>query len=115
MDVCRFDAIHIENGLAVIDPKKCTSCGMCESACPRGVIKIVPRAASVLVLCRNSDSGRVARESCMKACIGCKRCEKVCKYDAIHVSNGFATIDVDKCTRCGECAENCPCGCIVMV
>ena len=114
MDVCKFDAIHIENGIAVIDPDKCTACGMCEKTCPRQVIRVMAKDAKVIVRCQNSDTGRVAREACMKACIGCKRCEKTCQYDAVHVENGFARIDPDKCTRCGECAKNCPCGCITI-
>ncbi len=114
MDVCKFDAIHIENGIAVIDQNKCTACGLCQKACPRGVIQLWPKENSVIVRCRNSDSGRVAREACMKACIACKRCEKTCQYDAIHVENGFAKIDETKCTRCGECVKNCPCGCITI-
>ncbi len=114
MDVCKFDAIRIANGLAVIDQNKCTACGLCQKACPRGVIQLWPKEKSVIVRCRNSDSGRVAREACMKACIACKRCEKTCQYDAIHVENGFAQIDETKCTRCGECVKNCPCGCITI-
>ncbi len=114
VSVCRFGALEVKNGLAVVDPEKCTACGMCEKVCPRHVIQLKPKDASVLVRCQNSDTGRVAREGCTRACIGCKRCEKECKYDAIHVENGFAKIDVDKCTRCGECAKVCPCGCITI-
>ena len=114
MDVCKFGAIHIENGIAHVDPEKCTACGMCEKACPRHSIQLKPKDASVLVRCQNSDVARAAREQCMKACIGCKKCEKTCQYDAIHVVNGFAVIDEDKCTRCGECAKGCPCGCITI-
>ena len=95
-------------------PKKCTACGNCVNACPRHVIQLKPKDASVLVRCQNADTGRVAREACMKACIGCKRCEKECKYDAIHVENGFARIDTEKCTRCGACAAVCPCKCITI-
>ena len=113
--VCKFDAIKIVHGLAVIDQNKCTSCGNCVEACPRGVIQLKPQDATVLVRCRNSDSGRLAREACMKACIGCMRCEKNCKYDAIHVVDGFARIDVEKCTRCGECAKVCVSKCITII
>lgn len=111
---CAFDAISISEGLVRIDENKCAACGMCVETCPRGVIQLLPREQNVLVRCRNSDMGRIAREACVKACIGCKRCEKECQYDAIHVENGFAHIDPDKCTRCGACAKVCPCGCITM-
>lgn len=37
--VCEFDAIKVENFLAVIDPKKCTTCGKCKEVCPRGCIQ----------------------------------------------------------------------------
>lgn len=113
--VCRFGAIRIEHGLAVIDQNKCTACGNCVNACPRHVIQLKPQNATVLVRCQNSDVGRLAREACMKACIGCMRCEKTCKYDAIHVVDGFARIDVDKCTRCGECAKVCVAKCITLI
>ena len=112
--VCAFDAISIQNGLVNINEDKCQACGMCAETCPRGVIQLLPRDQNVLVRCRNSDTGRTAREACMKACIGCKRCEKECQYGAIHVENGFAKIDPEKCTRCGACAKTCPCGCITM-
>lgn len=114
VDVCAFDALKIENGIAVVDEKKCTACGMCETICPRQSIQLRPKSATVLVRCQNRDSGRMAREECAKACIACKRCEKECKYDAIHVADGFASIDDEKCTRCGDCVKVCPCKCITI-
>ncbi len=111
--VCSFGAITMENGIAKIDEDKCVACGNCVSKCPRSAISIIAADTKVLVLCRNSDVGRVARASCMKACIACQRCVKTCKYGAITVENGYAKIDPEKCTRCGECAKVCPCGCIV--
>lgn len=112
VDVCVFGALSIRDGLVHVDEERCTACGACVKACPRHVISVLPREASVVVRCRNSDTGRVAREACMKGCIACKRCEKECKYDAIHVTDGFAKIDVEKCTRCGDCVKVCPCSCI---
>lgn len=35
---CPSDAIHVENNVAVIDYKKCTSCGACADKCPRHII-----------------------------------------------------------------------------
>ena len=114
MDKCAFGAIHMENGIAHIDPDKCTACGQCVKTCPRSVIKLLPLSSSVIVRCRNSDTARMARAVCMDACIGCGRCKKECQYEAITVENGFAHIDPDKCTRCGSCAAVCPCKCITI-
>ena len=35
---CPSGAITVENGLAKVDPQKCTACGQCVEACPRHVI-----------------------------------------------------------------------------
>ena len=113
-DHCAFGAITMKDGIACIDPDKCTACGACVAACPRGVIKLLPASQSVIVRCRNSDVARVARSVCMDACIACGRCKKECQYDAIVIENGFARIDPEKCTRCGACAKVCPCKCITV-
>ncbi len=112
--VCQFDAISFVNGLCVIDPEKCTACGMCVSQCPNNLIKLLPQAATVTVRCRNTQPPRVANSACTFACIACKRCEKACEYDAIHVNNFLAEIDPDKCTLCGACVEVCPKKCITI-
>lgn len=114
VNVCKFDALTIENDLAVIDDEKCTACGMCVNVCPRHVIELVPRSATVAVRCRSSAKAREARAACTHACIGCKRCEKACAFDAIHVADGFATIDQEKCTQCEECIKVCPNNCITV-
>jgi len=110
---CAFDAIKITDGVADIDEDKCVACGKCAIACPRSVISLKPVNETVIVSCRNTDPGRVARQACTKACIACGRCTKECPSDAIHVENGVAKIDESKCTRCGACAKVCPCKCIV--
>jgi len=111
---CAFGAISIKDGLAHIDPKKCTACGKCVDACPRAVIKLMPESQSVIVRCHNTDNGKASRAVCTNACIGCGRCKKECEYDAIVVENNLARIDPEKCTRCGKCASVCPCNCITV-
>lgn len=39
---CLFDAIHInpETGLPEVDEDKCTACGTCVKACPKGIIEL---------------------------------------------------------------------------
>ncbi len=106
--VCDFDAIHIENDVAVVDKEKCVACGKCVTECPKHLIEIVPYDCNVRVACNSSDKGKDVKEGCKQGCIGCKMCEKVCESDAIHVENNIAHIDYDKCNKCGKCAEKCP-------
>jgi dissimilatory sulfite reductase (desulfoviridin) alpha/beta subunit len=39
----------------------------------------------------------------------------VCPVDAVEVIDGEATIDQDRCIRCGKCLENCYTQAIVRV
>ena len=85
---------------------------MCATACPQKIISIVPLKEQALVRCSNCDKGAQAKKSCKVACIGCKKCEKVCEAGAVTVNNFNATIDPGKCTGCGLCIEACPQGTI---
>lgn len=35
---CKFEAVTVENNLAMIDPEKCKNCGLCAKECPTGAI-----------------------------------------------------------------------------
>ena len=83
-NVCDFDALHISEstGLPVVDELKCTSCGACVKACPRGLFEIREKTddlADVYVACSNYDRGNIAKKNCLVACTGCMKCVKV--YD----------------------------------
>ena len=107
--VCKFDAIHVVNGVAVVDPAKCTGCGACANICPKHVIMIdAGGPEKPVVLCSNCDKGQMAMKACTTACISCGLCQRNCPSDAIHVVNGIARIDYDKCTACGTCVTKCP-------
>lgn len=106
--VCEFDAIHIVNGIAVVDKEKCVSCGKCVLECPKHLIEIVPAKAEHLVQCNSNDKGKDVMAACGVGCIACMKCTKVCEFDAVHVENNLAKIDYSKCTNCGKCAEACP-------
>lgn len=108
VSVCDYDAIHIENGIAVINRNKCVGCGACAKACPNALIEIVPSKMQVVVGCSSVDPGNVTRQICTIGCIGCKLCEKECKFDAIHVENNHAVIDYTKCKNCKLCVKVCP-------
>ena len=106
--VCKFDAIKIENGVAVVNPDLCVACGKCVSTCPKKIIDLVPKKKKVKVQCSSKDMGKAVMSVCSAGCIGCKICEKTCKFDAIHVIDNIAVIDYDKCKNCGMCANKCP-------
>ncbi len=110
--VCEYNAISIQNGVAVVNPDRCKACGKCASVCPNKLIAIVPEGSKYTVLCSSRDTGKATREICKNGCIGCKICEKKCPVGAIAVSDNHAVIDHSKCTNCGACAQACPQKCI---
>ena len=51
-------------------------------------------------------------KACKAACIGCGKCEKECKFEAIKVENNVCYIDHEKCRICRKCVAVCPTGAI---
>lgn len=47
-------------------------------------------------------------KACRFSCIGLGDCMDKCAFGAIHMENGLARIDVEKCTGCGVCEKTCP-------
>lgn len=104
---CPFDAIHMVEGVAVVDDEKCTACGKCVVACPRLLIELTPHAKTVYVACKSPDPGAAVRKYCSVGCIGCKACVKACAFDAVTCEATLAKIDPAKCTECMKCVEAC--------
>ena len=110
---CQFDAIRInpETGLPEVDEEKCTACGACAKACPRNIIELRkkgPKGRRIFVSCVNKDKGAVAMKACKSACIGCGKCQKECKFEAITIENNLSYIDFTKCRMCKKCVDACP-------
>jgi len=105
---CQFDAIHVVNGVALVDKEKCVACGKCVEACPKKLIELVPYSAKHLVQCSSKEKGKTVKEACLAGCIGCTLCTKQCESGAITVEQNLAHIDYSKCTNCGKCAAKCP-------
>lgn len=106
--VCPFDAIHVVNGVAVVDKEACKACGKCVEVCPKNLISLIPYESPYAVACSSKEKGPVTMKDCTVGCIGCQICKKNCPEDAIEVVDFNATIDYEKCTGCGTCVEKCP-------
>ena len=53
-------------------------------------------------------------QGCTYGCLGFGDCTRACEFDAIHVVDGLATVDYEKCVGCGACAKICPRNIITM-
>ena len=107
---CPFDAIYIEDSIAVVDHKKCKGCGVCVSYCPKNLIKLIPYNSAHWIGCSSNDKGRDVRGYCGVGCIACRLCEKSCENGAISIEENLPNIDYEKCVDCGKCVEKCPRG-----
>lgn len=112
LKVCKYGAITICDGVAVINPQKCVGCSMCVSACPKGLIEFIPIKKQAIVKCSNCDKGAKTKKDCSAGCIGCMKCAKVCESNAIIVENFVAKVNPEKCIGCGKCLDVCKQNCI---
>lgn len=110
--VCKYGAISVKNGVAVVDEDLCVGCMACAQVCPRKVITAVEPDRNVIIACNSLAKGAVTNRACTIGCIGCGKCMKTCPSGAITITNNLAQIDYSKCTNCGECAKVCPKGLI---
>lgn len=107
---CPFDAIHVKDGVAVVDDEKCVACGKCVDICPRHIIDLEPYKTKkhVSIPCSSKDKGPAVTKVCSNGCIGCALCAKACPKEAITIENNLARIDYSKCIGCTLCAQKCP-------
>ena len=110
--VCKYGAISVKNGVAVVDEDLCVGCMACAQVCPRKVITAVEPDRNVIIACNSLAKGTVTNRACTIGCIGCGKCMKTCPSGAITITNNLAQIDYSKCTNCGQCATVCPKGLI---
>ena len=105
---CKYGAISVKNGVAVVDEDLCVGCMACSKACPRNLIVPVEPGRNVVIACASMAKGAVTTRGCTIGCIGCGLCKKICPNGAITVTNNLAVIDYTKCDNCGLCATVCP-------
>jgi Na+-translocating ferredoxin:NAD+ oxidoreductase RNF subunit RnfB len=113
---CRFDALHVVDGLATVDYEKCTGCSACTRACPRNLIEMLPFQYEnmMVVACSSEETGKVTRSMCTVGCIGCGLCAK--QSDIFLVGDNLARVNYGKyqpTEQTKAAMEKCPTGVIV--
>ncbi len=125
LDACFYDAIILpEKSLYTINKELCIECGKCMERCPDDAFAIILSRYEI------DEQSCVGCGDCIEKCAlegdciayekeyytvrgRCKpdrchfECVNICPEDAITI-NDKASIDVDKCTRCGDCVSECP-------
>lgn len=113
-----------------INTVSCRVCGDCQEECVENAIKIVKYNYSINANCigcgecveicsQNSDALGFPGEEDFYVSGSCNSrhcghmCMSACEHDAISIINGQASIDPDKCERCGQCVKACPRNAIV--
>ncbi len=137
-DTCPQGAIQMVNNHAVIDYDLCVGCIVCSVKCKKKIIvdeyhdltKLKETVA--FVRCNGGPKAKTKYDAlgvedcaqaanlnaglmglCSEGCTGLGNCVKVCRYDAISIVNGTASVDFDKCVGCLDCLHACPKGLIV--
>lgn len=110
--VCRFDAITVENGTAIVNEDKCVGCGDCIRECPRNMIVMVPYKGVKQMACSSKAPGEDRQKVCWMGCIACGDCVDNCPNAAITMVDGNPVVDSESCENCGICAYVCSRGVI---
>lgn len=113
--VCEFDAIAMnEYGLPVVDVGKCTACGDCVDACPKGLFAILPLQQHLLVQCRSVMAGDGILAECAVGCTACGKCVLDAPRGLINIDTGVAVVDSTSGIAADSSATHrCPSGAIV--
>lgn len=113
--VCDFGAITMTStGLPAVDPAKCTACGDCVEACPKGLFTMLPVDTHLLVQCKNLLNGDDVLEQCKVACTACGKCVQDAADGLISVASGVAVVNYDFDAQADQGAvARCPTGAIV--
>ncbi len=117
--VCPLGAITMHGGLARVNQRLCSGCGICVVACPKKVIRLVPDGSRWQVACNSRKKSQDKREFCDVSCTACGECVRLSTSWEFSISDNLARVSENEKTR-GQnegtmpaIAERCPTGAIV--
>lgn len=100
----------------IVDAEKCSGCRICEAVCSTRILDnkgFNRKMAAIRVLFK----GELEEDIRPVVCKQCKRplCAKNCPTESISRDvNGIIQINKDSCIGCGNCAQDCPFGAMVL-
>ncbi len=101
--ICPYEALSLDDGLAVMDYDRCEECGLCVDQCP---------TQNITSLIQRPQKSRIDPEQCAGHAV----CEAVCPVDAISGEPGKTHfVDEDRCIGCEICCAVCPVHAVTMV
>ena len=112
--VCDFDAIVMnEFGIPVVDVHKCTACGDCVEACPKGLFSIHPISHRLWVACKSLEAGDEVLDVCDVGCTACGKCAMDAEDNMITMVKNLPVINYSKDHNTQAPIQRCPTGAIV--
>jgi Na+-translocating ferredoxin:NAD+ oxidoreductase RNF subunit RnfB len=112
--VCDFDAIEMnEHSLPVVNVDKCTACGDCVEACPKGLFSLQPVSRQLWVACKNLEAGEGVLEDCQVGCTACGKCAMDAPSDLISMVYNLPVVDYSRNHHTQVPIQRCPTGAIV--
>jgi Na+-translocating ferredoxin:NAD+ oxidoreductase subunit B len=112
--VCDFDAISMnEFGIPVVDVQKCTACGDCVEACPKGLFSIHPISHHLWVACKSQEAGDEVLDVCDVGCTACGKCAMDAEDNMIAMVKNLPVINYSKNHNTQEPIQRCPTGAIL--
>ncbi len=112
--VCDFDAITMnEFGIPVVDEKKCTACGDCVEACPKGLFSLHPISHRLWVACKSQEAGDEVLDVCDVGCTACGKCAMDAEDNTITMVKNLPIINYLKKHNTQIPIQRCPTGAIV--
>jgi len=112
--VCDFVAISMnEFGIPVVDVQKCTACGDCVEACPKGLFSIHPISHRLWVACKSLEAGDEVLDVCDVGCTACGKCAMDAEDNMITMVKNLPVINYSKEHNTQTPIQRCPTGAIV--